>query len=203
MWPFRNKYQKLQKEQVQDAIYQLEKQERLIEDLLIEKQEEIDHYIVKGKKEKTQELRLLYAKKIKHLKEEMQTDISKGSYLLYNIKLLKQLKEAIEDKEFFQTTTKLSLGNLLKDQKGLATFLNQALNTKVVAEEVLTTADETFMEIKSAYEPNKEIYGVDKHDDEILSVFDAYEDLEEQEKLEELDNVEEDKQAVKLADENQ
>ena len=79
MWPFKNKYQKLKKEQVQDAIYELEKQERLIEDLLVEKQEEIEHYLKKGKKEKAQELRLLYAKKIKHLKEEMQSDISKGS----------------------------------------------------------------------------------------------------------------------------
>ncbi len=202
MWPFKNKYQKLKKEQVQDAIYELEKQERLIEDLLVEKQEEIEHYLKKGKKEKAQELRLLYAKKIKHLKEEMQSDISKGSYLLYNIKLLRQLKEAIEDKEFFQTTTKISLGNLLKDQRGLATFLNEALNTKVVAEEVLTTADETFMEIKSAYEPNKDIYGVDKNDDEILSVFDAYDELEEEHKLEELEKITEKEPALEVAEEN-
>lgn len=202
MWPFKNRYKKLKKEQVQDAIYELEKQERLIEDLLLEKQEEIDHYLKKGKKEKTSELRLLYAKKIKHLKEEMQADISKGSYLLYNIRLLRQLKEAIEDKEFFQTTTKMSLGNLLKDQKGLATFLNQALNTKIVAEDVLTTADETFMEIKGAYEPSQEIYGVDKNDDEILSIFDAYDELEEQQQLDEVEEEAENKTAMKLTDEN-
>lgn len=202
MWPFKNRYQKLKKEQVQDAIYELEKQERLIEDLLLEKQEEIDHYLKKGKKEKTSELRLLYAKKIKHLKEEMQTDISKGSYLLYNIKLLRQLKEAIEDKEFFQTTTKMSLGNLLKDQRGLATFLNQALNTKVIAEDVLTTADETFMEIKGAYEPNQDIYGIDKNDDEILSVFDAYDELQEQQELEEIEEEADEKAAIKIAEEN-
>lgn len=202
MWPFRNRYKKLKKHQVQDAIYELEKQERLIEDLLVEKQEEVDFYLKKGKNEKTSELRLLYAKKIKHLKEEMQSDIAKGAYLLYNIKLLRQLKEAIEDKEFFQTTTKMSLGNLLKDQRGLATFLNQALNTKVMAEEVLTTADETFMEIKSAYEPNQDIYGIDKSDDEILSVFDAYDELEIEQKLEELEEVSEKKPALEVAEEN-
>ena len=139
MWPFRkNKFKKLKKEEVQDAIYELEKQENLIEDLLLEKQEEVDYYLNKGKREKAEELRILYAKKISHLKQEMQGHISKGSYLLYNIKLLSKLKESIDDKEFFENTGKVSLGNLLKDQRGLAVFLNKALNIKISAEEVLT-----------------------------------------------------------------
>jgi len=180
MWPFKkNKFKNLKREEIVDAIYELEKQEKLIEDLIIEKQEEVDHLLAKGKKEKSEELRLLYAKKISHLKQEMQTDISKGSYLLYNIKLMKKLKDAVDDKEFFVKTTNISLGNLLQDQKGLAKFLNQALNTKIRAEDVLTTADETFSEIQDAYEPNKEIYGVDKNEDELLAVFDAAEPEEE------------------------
>ncbi|MGI5842529.1 MAG: hypothetical protein ACOX6H_04505 [Christensenellales bacterium] len=180
MWPFKkNKFKNLKREEIVDAIYELEKQEKLIEDLIIEKQEEVDHLLAKGKKEKSEELRLLYAKKISHLKQEMQTDISKGSYLLYNIKLMKKLKDAVDDKEFFVKTTNISLGNLLQDQKGLAKFLNQALNTKIRAEDVLTIADETFSEIQDAYEPNKEIYGVDKNEDELLAVFDAAEPEEE------------------------
>ena len=164
MWPFKTKYDKLKRDEVVDAIYQLEKQE------------EIDFLLTKGKKEKSEELKLLYAKKINHLKQELQNDISKGSYLLYNISLLKRLKEAIDDKQFFKTTTKVSLGALLKDQNGLAKFLNQALNTKVAAEDVLTSADETFNEIQGAYEPNKDIYGVTKSDDELLAVFETQED---------------------------
>lgn len=178
MWPFKTKYDKLKRDEVVDAIYQLEKQEQGIEDGILEKQEEIDFLLVKGKKEKSEELRLLYAKKINHLKQDLQNDISKGSYLLYNISLMKKLKDAIDDKEFFKTTTKVSLGALLKDQNGLARFLNQALNTKVAAEDVLTTADETFNDIQSAYEPNKDIYGVTKSDDELLAIFDTVEEEE-------------------------
>jgi hypothetical protein len=182
MWPFRkNKFKKLKKEEVQDAIYELEKQENLIEDLLLEKQEEVDYYLNKGKREKAEELRILYAKKISHLKQEMQGHISKGSYLLYNIKLLSKLKESIDDKEFFENTGKVSLGNLLKDQRGLAVFLNKALNIKISAEEVLTTADETFSEIQDAYLPNQEIYGIGQSDDEILSVFNDFEPEDEKE----------------------
>ncbi len=179
MWPFRrNKFKKLKKEEVQDAIYELEKQERLIEDLLMEKQEEVEHYLIKGRQERSVELKTLYAKKINHLKQEMQNHIAKGSYLLYNIRLLNRVKESIEDKEFFQLTAKVSLGNLLQDQKGLAVFLNNALNTKISAEEVLTTADETFSEIQDAYLPSQEIYGIGKAEDEILSVFDEFEEFE-------------------------
>ena len=42
MWPFtKNKFKKLKKEEVTDAIYKLEKQEQIIEDGLFDKQEEI------------------------------------------------------------------------------------------------------------------------------------------------------------------
>lgn len=171
MWPFKNKYNKLKRQEIIDAIYELEKQEQVIEDGVIEKNEEIEALLQKGRAEKSEDLKLLYAKKIHNLKEEIQTDLKRGMYLLYNIKLLKRLKDAVDDKEFFVTTSKVSLGNLLKDQKGLAKFLNSALNTRISAEEVLTSSDELFNEIQASYEENKEIYGVSKNDDELLAVF--------------------------------
>ena len=181
MWPFKNKYEKLKREDVVDAIYKLEKQEEIIEDSLLDKQEEINALLKRGREEKSYDLRVFYAKKINNLKEETQQDIKKGMYLMYNIRLLKKLKDAIDDKEFFMQTSKMSLGNLLQDQKGLAKYLNQALNTKVSAEDVLTSADETFNDIASAYEPNKMIYGMNNTDDELLAVFEDEECLNEQE----------------------
>lgn len=178
MWPFKNRYKKLKSEEVAQAVYELEKQEQNIEDGILEHQEEIDFLLAKGKKEKSDDLKLLYAKKINHLKEEIKNDISKGSYLLYNIKLLNKLKDAIDDKAFYLGANKISLNSLLKDQTNLAKFLNKALNTKISAEEILTSADESFSEINDAYEPNKEIYGVTKSDDELLAVFETGADEE-------------------------
>ena len=172
MWPFiKNKFKKLKKQEVTDAIYKLEKQEQIIEDGLLDKQEEIQSLLERGKKEKSYELRLFYAKKINHLKQQSQQDIQRGMYLLYNVRLLNKLKDAIEDKEFYVSSAQMSLGNLLKDQKGLAQFLNQALNTKIAAEDVLTSADETFCDVESAYEPSKQIYGQTQTDDQLLAVF--------------------------------
>lgn len=191
MWPFKNRYKKLKREEVSQAIYELEKQEQGIEDGILERQEEIDFLLAKGKKEKSDDLKLLYAKKINHLKEEIKNDISKGSYLLYNIKLLNKIKDAIDDKAFFLGANKISLNSLLKDQTNLAKFLNKALNTKIASEEVLTSADETLTEIQDAYEPNKDIYGVTKSDDELLAVFEGGLDSEETPQTEKNTQIEE------------
>lgn len=199
MFFFMSKFRSLKKKEVDDSIALLEKQEQIIEDQVAEKQEQIDFLLVKGRKEKSDDLRLLYAKKINHLKDEIKNNITKGSYLLYNIRLLEKLGEAIENKEFFLKNRKVSLGPLLKDQKNLAKFLNKALNTKIEAEEVMTSADEIFNEIQTSYESSNEIYGINKSDDEILAIFDLEENekeievLPEEKEIEEILPVQEDK----------
>ena len=55
----------------------------------------------------------------------------------------------------------------------LGKFLNKALNTKVLAEDVLTNADETFTEVQGLYEENQKIYGVNKSDDDILALMET------------------------------
>ena len=61
MWPFKNKYEKLKREDVVDAIYKLEKQEELVEDMLLDKQDEINALLKRGREEKSYDLRLFYA----------------------------------------------------------------------------------------------------------------------------------------------
>ena len=104
-------------------------------------------------------------------------------YLMYNIRLLNKLKKAVDDNEFFVKNAKVSLGNLLSDQKGLAKFLNKALNTRIDAESVLTEADETFQEVEASYEKNESIYGMGKDDDALLAVFETEETLEGEEEF--------------------
>ena len=142
MWPFKSKFDKLKREDVVEAICTLEKQEADIETGITERAKQINDLMEKGRKEKSRELRLFYAKKINDLKEENESDVKRGMYLLYNVKLLRKLKTSIDDNTFFANTGKVSLGNLLADQRGLAVFLNKALNTRVQGENVLTAADE-------------------------------------------------------------
>ena len=74
---------------------------------------------------------MFYAKKIANLNEEKQTSMERGMYLLYNIKLMNRLKDAYDSNTFFKTQTKVPLSELLIDQKGLAKFLNKALETRI------------------------------------------------------------------------
>ena len=174
MWPFkRDKFKKLKREDVVNAIIELEKQESDIERGIVEKTKQIEDLMKKGRLEKSQDLKLFYVKKIAHLQEEKKEDINRGMYLLYNSRLLNKLKNAIDDNSFFANTGKISLNNLLSDQKNLAKFLNKALNTKVMAEDVLTDADDTFNEIKGLYEENQKIYGVNSNDDELLALLET------------------------------
>lgn len=170
---FKSKYDKLTREEVVESICKLENEQQFIETELEEKQKKIDELMEKGRKGTDQQLKLLYAKKINTLKAEREQDVKRAMYLMYNTQLLHKLKNAIDDNQFFKNSAKMSLGNLLSDQKGLAKFLNKTLNTRVDAEDVLTSADETFREIEEAYEPNSTIYGVNNADDALLAMFET------------------------------
>ncbi|HIQ65790.1 MAG TPA: hypothetical protein IAB25_01865 [Candidatus Coproplasma stercoravium] len=200
MWPFKSKYDKLKREDVVDAICSLEKQEDDLEEAISSRAREIEELLAKGRKETNRELKLFYAKKITSMREENQTDVKRAMYLMYNMKLLRKLKSTIDDNEFFIKTGKVSLGNLLADQKGLAQFLNKALNTKVRSEQVLTDADDTWNEIQSGYEENERIYGVNEQDDELLAMFETGEQLDAE--MGELGVKNEEKKAEAQSDEN-
>ena len=183
MWPFKSKYDKLTREEVVDAICKLEQESASIEENLLSAQKHIDELTAKGKKEKSKEVKLFYAKKINALKVEREQSVRRAMYLIYNVQLLQKLKTAIDDNQFFKNTAKTSLGNLLADQKGLAKFLNKTLGTRVAAEDVLTSADETFRAVEDAYEVNEMIYGMNTQDDELLAMFETEEQVEAEQEM--------------------
>lgn len=194
MWPFKkNKYKKLKREEVVNAIIELDNRQALLEEEIKNKALEEKNLFNKGKQEKNRQLRLLYAKKIDALKKDQQSLLERSLYLLYNVQLLKKLKDALEDKEFISATSDVSLQELLKDQKNLAKFLNGALQTKVKSEEIMTEADDIFNQVKDSYNPDERIYGINSNDDQLLSMFEESEDLpnneDKQEEVEENVNI--------------
>ncbi len=184
MWLFRrNKFKNLNREDLVNSICELERQERTVEAEVLQKIKEIDALIEKGKKEKSKDLQLFYAKKISHLNEEKQTCMERGMYLLYNIRLMTKLKDAFDSNTFFKTQTKVPLSELLMDQKGLARFLNKALETRIASEDVLTSADELFTEVQSAYDVSQPIYGIGQSEEEILTMFEKENQLADEQEL--------------------
>ncbi len=175
-WPFnRNKYDKLTRESVVEAICKLEQESDEIDKSFETYQKRYEEILQKGRKEKDRNMKLLYAKKANMLQAERDQNVQRMMYIMYNVQLLNKLKQAIDDNAFYKKTSAASLNNLLSDQKRLAQFLNGALNTRIAAEDVLTSADETFKNIQDAYEPNQSIYGVNESDDSLLAMFEEEE----------------------------
>lgn len=171
MWFFKSRFEKLKREDVVNSIAQLQTEQANLEDKILASAGEINALIERGKKERDHDVKVFLAKKIESLKEERRENIKRATFLMYNIKLLGKLKKAIDDNEFFKTNSKVPLNSLLKDQKGLAVFLNKVLKTRIKAEDVMTSADDVFADVEAAYDPNERIYGVDKSEDQLLAVF--------------------------------
>lgn len=184
MWPFKkNKFKKLNREDLVNSICELERQERTVEAEVYQKIKEVDALLEKGKKEKNKELQLFYAKKINHLNEEKQTCVERGMYLLYNVRLMNKLKDAYDSNTFFKTQTRVPLSELLRDQRRLAKFLNKALETRIASEDILTNADELFTEVQAAYDVSQPIYGMGKNEEDILTMFEKENQLNDEQEL--------------------
>ena len=168
---FKNKYDKLKREDVVNAIINLNNDLQKLEKEIELSGEEIDSLMEKGKKEKSPKIKIVYAKKINFLKNIREENMNKMLYTMYNIRLMEKLKVAIDDNQFFDNKLNMPLNKLLGDQKGLANFLNKALNRRIKAEEILTDADDLFNEVSDSYQGNDSIYGVQENDEELLSIF--------------------------------
>ena len=169
----KNKFNKLKREEVVEAIVDLEDREAQLEKRMDEAQKQIQDLTEKARVETDRARKIFYVKKINMAKSEVESNIQRAMCLMYNVQLLNRLKDAIDDKDFVANVGKVPLNKLLGDQKGLAEFLNKALNNKIAMEDIMTSADETFTDVASAYEPNQAIYGVKKADDDLLAMFEA------------------------------
>lgn len=175
----RNKFKKLKREDVVDAIIALGKQQEDLESGILAKSEESEKLLERGRKEKNRDIKLLCAKKYNSLQDEIKRDTKRAAFLIYNVKMLEKLKAAIDDNQFVQNTTKMPLNKLLGDQKALAQFLEGAIRNKTDAESMLVEADRLFESYEeAAADETSPIYSANKSDDELLAMFEMQEQLD-------------------------
>ena len=176
---FRNKFKKVKREDVVEAIIELNRQQEELESGILAKSDEVEKLMERGRKEKNRDIKLLCAKKVNSLQAEIKRDTKRAAFLLYNVKLLEKLKAAIDDNQFVKNTTKLPLNKLLTDQKALAQFLESAIESKTEAENALVEADQMFDTYEQAAESSgSPIYDVNKSDDELLAMFEMQDQLD-------------------------
>ncbi len=169
----------MKREEVVDAIIALTKQQDDLETGVLAKSEEVEKLMERGRKEKNRDIKLLCAKKVSSLQDEIKRDSKRAAFLLYNVKMLEKLKAAIDDNKFVENTTKIPLNKLLSDQKSLAQFLESAVQNRTAAENTLVEADQLFEAYEQAAESDSSpIYATSKSDDELLAMFEMQEQLD-------------------------
>ena len=174
---FKNKFKKLTREEVVDTICYLEREEELLEDKINKLTDEIKEKLNEGRSLENPLQRTFLVKKITLLTEKRERAIKQAMYILYNQRLSERLKDAIDDKTLVAKIASFRSIKYFKDQRALALFLNEALNTKVKEEDVLTDADDTFRAIEELYSENLKIYGISEiNEDSIMAFFEETED---------------------------
>ena len=170
----RKKFEKIDREEIVDAICSLEKEEKLIEDEIKVISEQIKTMIDEGQKLDTTYDKIFLVKKISNENDRRVRLIKRGMFVLYNIKLTNRLKDAIDDNIIVNKVKSLSSFDYLKNQKELAIYLNELLNTKTKTEDILTEADDAFVEVEKMFLENTKIYGItDLSEDKLMAIFET------------------------------
>jgi len=175
---FKNKFDNLTRDEVIDTICTLEREELLCEENVKNLTNKIKDMLNEGREMEDALSRTFLVKKITLETEKRDRAIRQGMYVLYNLRLSERLKDAIDDKALVEKLASMKSIKYFKDQRALALYLNNALNTKIKEEDVLTDADDTFRAIEEMYQDNLKIYGISEiNEDSILAFFEQKEDL--------------------------
>ena len=177
------KLNKLTESDVQNAIIEIEKRTFAVEEDVYKKAEEIEACKAKYKAATLQEMKMFHVKRAEMIQQEIKQKTQMLMFLMYNAKLLGRLKEAVVEKDFYGSASVGSLSNLMGDQRALASFLNETLQTRVKTEDMFTAADETFSTVLDAYEPDSRIYGMSSNAQGLAAAWALEESLEEEKNI--------------------
>lgn len=176
----RNKFNKIKREDVVEQIIKYSKELEEYENAIIVNKEEINALFTKGKKEKDHQVREMLAQKISRKKKEQGTILQKIKFLEYNINVLNNLKQAIDDQAFSKEKKNNPINKLLNNSKDLNDFLLKSHEGRQELESTLINATETFEEFESLSEENSEIYGTKTETSDIMAQFELDDNFDDE-----------------------
>lgn len=176
---FGNKFKKIKRGDVVDAIVELEKAQQNEISAIGEREKEIEKLMEQGRRTKDRNLQLALAKRINMLKAENANTAKRIQYLNANTQALNQLKTSLDDESFIVNNSKMPLNKLLSDPGQLRKFLNSVTLKKQRSENVLGEALDVFNEAEENYIPDERIYGINESDDALLSMFEEQNSMDD------------------------
>lgn len=174
-----NKFKKIKRNDVVDAIIELKQQQnKMLEDIK-DGGKNIEEFLAKGMKERDKNMQLFYAKSIINLRKESSFNTRRLQYVMSNISALEQLKYSLDDREFIMSNSKIPLNKMLNNPTELKKFLTKINNVQMAQEEKLAENLSIFDEAQNEYIPNEEIYGSNESVDDIMAIFESGENDEQ------------------------
>jgi len=185
----RNPLKNVKREEVVDAIIELEKKKDELQDDIFIKEKQINQKLHRGKKSNSLSEKKLLANEVLMLQRQVKANQKRVGFIDQKIYVTEQIKLAIDDMEFAEYNSKSSLGKIFTNNKQLEKFITTVVDTKTFADHELLEQIELVDSIMGTYTEDDNLYGESKEVNDILSLmedddYEVPEVMEREEKIE-------------------
>ncbi len=179
----RNPLKNINRDDVVEAIIELEKKKDEMQDDIFVKEKQINQKLHRGKKSSSLSEKKLLANEVLMLQRQVKASQKRVGFIDKKIYVTEQIKMAIDDMEFAEYNNKSTVGKLFKNNRALERFLTDVVDMKTMADSELLEQIDMVDGIMNTYEMDENLYGDGKEINDILSLMedDDYEIPEVQE----------------------
>lgn len=171
--PFKN----VKREEVVDAIIELEKKKDELSDDVFIREKQISDKMQRGKQSKSLSEKKLLANEIMMLQRQVKATQKRIIFVDKKIYVTGQVKLAIDDMDFANYNKKSSVGQMFKNNASLEKFLSNVVDAKTEADSELLEQIDMVDSIMDTYLEEDSLYGESEGVNNILSMME--EDAEE------------------------
>lgn len=166
----RNPLKNIKREDVVDAIIDLEKKKDELQDDIFIKEKQVNQKLHRGKKSKSLSEKKLLANEVLMLQRQVKASQKRVGFIDKKIYVTEQIKLAIDDMEFAEYNNKSTVGKLFKNNNQLEKFLTNVVDMKTLADEDLLQQIDLVDNIMGTYEADDNLYGESQEVNDILSL---------------------------------
>jgi hypothetical protein len=166
----RNPLKNVKREDVVDAIIELEKKKDELSDDVFIREKQISDKMQRGKHSKSLSEKKMLANEILMLQRQVKAAQKRIMFIDKKIYVTGQIKLAIDDKEFADYNKKSTIGQLFKNNASLEKFLTGVVDEKTYADQELNEQIDMVDSIMNTYMEDDNLYGESQDVNNILSM---------------------------------
>ena len=166
----RDPLKNIKRDEVVDAIIDLEKKKDEMQDDIFIKEKQINQKLHRGKKSVSLSEKKLLANEILMLQRQVKASQKRVGFVDKKIYVTEQIKLAIDDMEFTNYNKKSTVDKLFANNKQLEKFLTTVVDEKTFADQELLEQIDLVDNIMGVYMEDENLYGESKEVNDILSM---------------------------------